>query len=72
MHAMDLSTIANRMSIHQRLTLLSTSTFQFSASLYNINKAMHALYPLTLSSHTTISETLDIQMLQFFTHGFFP
>ena len=67
--AIDLTTNATRMPIPQRLALLSISTLQFSALPYNIQEAMHALYPPTTSSITTINETRDIHIPQFYLHA---
>ena len=68
MHAIDVSQTSARVPIHQRFTLLSSSTPQFSVPLYNITRAVHALYQLTLSSITTNKETRDNHILQLYLH----
>ena len=69
MHALDLTSNATRMPIHQQPTLPSTSTHQFSALPYNIHEAMHAIYPPTPSSLTTTNETRYIHNPQFYPHA---
>ena len=72
MHAIHLTTNAIRMPTHERLTLPSTTTPQFSAPPpppYNIHAAMHALYAPTPSSLITINETRDIHIPQFYPHA---
>ena len=69
LHAIDLTANSTRMPIHQQLTVPSTSTPQFSAAPYNIHEAMHALCPPTPSSLTSINETRDIHIPQFYLHA---
>ena len=69
MHAIDLTTNSTRMPNHERLTLIFTSTPQFSAPPCNIHEAMHSLYPLTPSSLPTTNETRGIHNPQFYPHA---
>ena len=69
MYPIDLTINATRMPLHQRLTLPSTSTSQFSAHPYNIDEAMHTLYPPTPYSLTTVIETRDVHSPHSYPHA---
>ena len=59
-HALDSTQSSARVSIHQRFTLSSSSTPQFTALPYSIIEGVHAFHPFTPSSITTFNETRDI------------
>ena len=63
------TTNATRMPNHQRLTLSSTSTPQFSTPPFNMHEVMHALYLPKPSSLNTINELRNIHILQFYSHA---
>ena len=69
MNVIDLNQSAIRKPCRQRLTLPSSSSPQFSAPPYNITEAVHALYPPTPSSLSTVNETRDFHIPQIYPHA---